>query len=198
MIINITLRSKKNTSPPYANAASVVLPNRLAGKSGITSQAKQAADLQWSVYVARRTQHPMVAVADASIVAQPAPAKLEKFDTKYELGFTLLSDVEHAVAEAYGVATFYHDFRHAPAGRHVVKMCRAEACQSMGCDALALRAEERLGTAFGTTSPEGVTLEAVYCLGLCACAPAAMLDGEVIGRVNQPETMDEIVQAVRA
>jgi formate dehydrogenase subunit gamma len=87
-------------------------------------------------------------------------------------------------AEVYGVVTFYHDFRAVPAGRHVVKLCRAEACQSMGCEALVARAEARLGTACGTTSAGGVTLEAVYCLGLCATGPSAMVDGQVVGRLD--------------
>lgn len=88
-------------------------------------------------------------------------------------------------AEVHGVVTFYHDFREAPPGRHVLKLCRAEACQARGADALAAQAEARLGTRHGETSPDGcVTLEAVYCLGLCACAPSAMLDGEVVGRLT--------------
>ena len=88
-------------------------------------------------------------------------------------------------AEVHGVVTFYHDFRHEPAGRHVLKLCRAEACQAMGSDALADRAERRLGVKLGETTPDGrLTVEAVYCLGLCACAPSAMLDGEVVGRVD--------------
>ncbi len=88
-------------------------------------------------------------------------------------------------AEVHGVASFYHDFREAPAGRHVLKICRAEACQSMGGEALANAAARSLGVALGETSKDGaVTLEAVYCLGQCACAPAAMLDGRVIGRLD--------------
>src|SRR6476619_7916358 len=87
-------------------------------------------------------------------------------------------------AEVHGVVTFYHDFRHEPSGRHVLKLCRAEACQSVGCEALVARAEARLGTACGSTSPEGVTLEAVYCLGLCATGPSAMVDGQVVGRLD--------------
>jgi formate dehydrogenase subunit gamma len=88
-------------------------------------------------------------------------------------------------AEVHGVVTFYHDFRRVPAGRHVLKMCRAEACQAMGCEALVARAEDRLGVACGSTSADGrVTLEAVYCLGLCATAPSAMMDGEVVGRLT--------------
>ncbi len=88
-------------------------------------------------------------------------------------------------AEAHGVASFYHDFREAPAGRHVMKICRAEACQAMGGEALAQAAASSLRIGFGETSADGaVTLEAVYCLGLCACAPAAMVDGRVVGRLD--------------
>lgn len=80
-------------------------------------------------------------------------------------------------AEVHGVASFYHDFRERPPGRHVLKLCGAEACQSMGGDALAEYVARELGIGFGeTTSDESVTLERVYCLGLCACAPAALLD----------------------
>ena len=102
-------------------------------------------------------------------------------------------------AEVHGVVTFYHDYRKQPAGRHVLKLCRAEACQSMGSDAVADRIKGLLGIGFHETSKDGsVTLEPVYCLGLCACAPAAMLDGEVIGRIDDPDMIEEIVQAVRA
>ena len=89
-------------------------------------------------------------------------------------------------AEIHGVFTFYHDFRREPAGRHVLKLCRAEACQAAGGDALAARAESRLGIAIGnTTADDRVTLEPIYCLGLCATAPSAMLDGRVVGRLDQ-------------
>ena len=96
-------------------------------------------------------------------------------------------------AEVHGVVTFYHDFRRAPAGRHVLKLCRAEACQAAGGDALAARAEARLGCAMGATTTDGsVTLEPIYCLGLCATAPSAMLDGRVVGRLN-PDRLDALV-----
>ena len=89
-------------------------------------------------------------------------------------------------AEVHGVVTFYHDFRREPPARHVLKLCRAEACQAAGGDALAARAEARLGIALGNTTPdERVTLEPIYCLGLCATAPSAMLDGRVVGRLDE-------------
>lgn len=101
-------------------------------------------------------------------------------------------------AEVHGVFTFYHDFRHHPAGRHVLKVCQAEACQSMGSDAVAAQIKQKLGIGFHETTKDGaVTLEPIYCLGLCACAPAAMLDGEVIGRLDA-DKIDEIVEEVRS
>lgn len=101
-------------------------------------------------------------------------------------------------AEVHGVATFYHDYRKEPAGRHVLKLCQAEACQSMGSDATTARLKQLLGIDFHQTAKDGsVTLEPVYCLGLCACSPSAMLDGEVIGRLDD-DRIDEIVEAVRS
>ncbi|MET3790845.1 formate dehydrogenase subunit gamma [Aquamicrobium terrae] len=101
-------------------------------------------------------------------------------------------------AEVYGVVSFYHDYRKQPAGRHVLKVCQAESCQSMGSDDVAARLKQALGIDFHQTTPDGrVTLEPVYCLGLCACSPAAMLDGEVIGRIDA-DKVDEIVAEVRA
>lgn len=89
-------------------------------------------------------------------------------------------------AEVHGVMSFYHDFREAPAGRHVMKICRAEACQAVGANALAEKTLAKLGVDWNGTSADGaVTVEPVYCLGLCACGPAIMVDGKVIGRVNE-------------
>jgi formate dehydrogenase subunit gamma len=99
-------------------------------------------------------------------------------------------------AEVHGVVSFYHDFRAAPAGRHVVKLCRAEACQAMGADALVARAEERLGIAMHETTRDGaVTLEPVFCLGLCACGPAAMIDGRIVGRLDA-DRLDALLDEV--
>ena len=90
-------------------------------------------------------------------------------------------------AEVVGTISFYHDFREAPPGRHVLRMCRAEACQAMGAEALIAHAEAWLGARLGeTTADRRITLDAVYCLGNCALSPAVMLDGELHGRVTAP------------
>lgn len=88
-------------------------------------------------------------------------------------------------AEAHGVMSFYHDFRERPAGRTVLKLCRAEACQAVGGDALAERAKARLGLDWHETSADGaVTLEPVFCLGLCSCGPAALVGDRLVGRLD--------------
>jgi len=100
-------------------------------------------------------------------------------------------------AEVHGVVSFYHDFRRKPAGRHRIQLCRAEACQSAGGETLAARAEAALGIASGETTADGkATLDAVYCLGLCAVAPAAMIDGRPVGRLDA-ERLDAILKEAR-
>ena len=100
-------------------------------------------------------------------------------------------------AEVHGVMSFYHDFREEPAGKHVMKLCRAEACQSMGADRIAAHAKARLGVDWhGTTLDGAVTLEPIFCLGLCACAPAAMVDGKLVGRVDEAR-FDALLAGVR-
>ncbi len=101
-------------------------------------------------------------------------------------------------AEVHGVITFYHHFRsHAP-GRHVVQVCRAEACQAVGAVALEAHAKKCLGIDFHETTADGaVTLEAVYCLGNCAVGPSLRIDDDIVGRVT-PEGFDEIIAELRA
>ncbi len=88
-------------------------------------------------------------------------------------------------AEIRGIISFYHDFRREPPGRHVLKLCRAEACQSMGASGTSQRLLRRLGIDWGETTADGsLTVEPVYCLGLCACAPAGLLDGAPLARLD--------------
>lgn len=106
-------------------------------------------------------------------------------------------DLNLSRAEVHGVMSFYHDFRAAPAGRHVLKLCRAEACQSMGADRLAEHARGQLGIEWHETTKDGaVTLEPVFCLGLCACGPAAIVDGKLVGRLDAAR-LDEIIGGLK-
>jgi formate dehydrogenase subunit gamma len=89
-------------------------------------------------------------------------------------------------AELHGVLSFYHDFTRRPVGAHVIKICQAEACQAVGAKALAQSALERLGKGWNETTDNGaVTIAPVYCLGMCACGPAVIVDDTVIGRMNE-------------
>jgi formate dehydrogenase subunit gamma len=108
----------------------------------------------------------------------------------------LASALNLSRAEVHGVVSFYHDFRHEPAGRHVLKLCRAEACQSMKGPEIADQVLKRFNIDWGGTTPDGrLTVEATYCLGLCACAPSAMLDGEPMARLDA-DSIDEIAREV--
>jgi len=101
-------------------------------------------------------------------------------------------------AEIHGTVTFYHDFKKEPLGRRVLKLCRAESCQAAGSDALAARAEQKLGVEMGgTTLDNRVTLEPVYCLGLCHSSPAGMLDKHVYGMLDE-QKLDDLVKEAQA
>jgi len=101
-------------------------------------------------------------------------------------------------AEVHGVITFYHHFRQHPPGRHVVQVCRAEACQAVGAVALEAHVKQCRGVDFHETTADGVvTLEAVYCLGNCAVGPSLRVDDDIVGRVT-PARFDEIVSELRS
>ena len=122
----------------------------------------------------------------------------EEFGYVDEAAVPLIADaVNISKAEVHGVISFYHDFRHAIPGRHVLKMCRAEACQSMGCDRVIEHVEKRLGAKLGETTADGnFTLDAVYCLGNCALSPAVMLDGKPYGRFS-PQVADFLIDDIQ-
>jgi len=101
-------------------------------------------------------------------------------------------------ADVHGVVTFYHDFRRVAPGRHVVKLCRAESCQARGGAAIEAAAAKRLGVAMGETRADGqVALEPVYCLGLCAIGPNALVDGRPVARIDA-EALERIALEVAA
>jgi formate dehydrogenase subunit gamma len=100
-------------------------------------------------------------------------------------------------AEVVGVVHFYHDFRHEPPGRHTLKVCRAEACQSLGCESLVEHLSEA-GIVLGETTADGaITADTVYCLGNCALGPSVMLDGRLYGRVT-PSRADQLLATARS
>jgi formate dehydrogenase subunit gamma len=139
-----------------------------------------------------------VAAAVASMRDEPGPLLEILHSVQNALGFVpaeavpLIADALNlSRAEVHGVVSFYHHFRERPAGQHTIQLCRAEACQSMNGDALAEFAKRRLQIEFGQTRADGkVTLEAVYCLGNCACAPSAMIDGHLRGRLDAQALAD--------
>jgi formate dehydrogenase subunit gamma len=110
----------------------------------------------------------------------------------------IASELNVTRAEVHGVLSFYHYFRQEPAGRHVVHICRAEACQSVGAVALEAHAKKSLGIDFHQTTSDGaVSLEPVYCLGNCALGPSVMVDQRLQGRVS-PQRFDELIAQVRS
>jgi formate dehydrogenase subunit gamma len=121
-------------------------------------------------------------------------------DLQHDLGYVpeaVLPVIANALnlsrAEVHGVVTFYHDFKRQPGGRYTIKICRAEACQSMGTDALCQHAEQSLNTKLGGTSADGiVTIEQVFCLGNCALSPAVLVGDKLYGKVDA-KRFDEIV-----
>jgi formate dehydrogenase subunit gamma len=118
----------------------------------------------------------------------------EAFGCVSDAAVPLIAEVLNLTrAEVHGVVTFYHDFRREPCAPHLLQLCRAEACQSMGSEDLAAAVLAKLGVGWhGTTRDGQLMVEPVYCLGLCATSPSALLDGEPLGRLN----LDKITEAL--
>ncbi len=130
--------------------------------------------------------------ARPEMLVQILHAFVEHFGWISEAAIRELADALNlSRAEVHGVVSYYHDFRTAPPGRHVVKVCQAEACQAMGSRELTRHAVAALGVPMSSGNDE-VTLEPVYCLGNCACSPAVMIDGTTYGRVD-PARFDELL-----
>jgi formate dehydrogenase subunit gamma len=153
-------------------------------------------------------------MANKGIDKQTTSEIVQQFDAKPELLVQILQSIvmrhgwvpEETIrqlahelnlsrADVFGVVNYYHDFRTEPPGKHIVKICQAEACQAMGSRALTNHARDSLGADLHETH-EDVTLEPVYCLGNCACAPAVMINGKTHGRVD-PGRFDELVDTMK-
>lgn len=149
---------------------------------------------------------PVAVAARVSTRLQHQPGALLPIlhEIQHELGYippeavpTIAAALNLSRAEVHGVITFYPHFRSEPAGRHTLEVCRAESCQAMGGEALAVHARRRLGCDFHATSADDeFSLEPVYCLGLCAQSPAVMIDGRPHARVT-PDRLDRLLASVR-
>ncbi|MEO5559638.1 MAG: formate dehydrogenase subunit gamma [Dokdonella sp.] len=101
-------------------------------------------------------------------------------------------------AEVHGVISFYHYFRSTPPGRHLVQICRAEACQALGARALEAHAKQSLGINFHETTADGaITLEPVYCLGNCGCGPSVLIDADDLHARVTLEKFDALMRVAR-
>jgi formate dehydrogenase subunit gamma len=140
------------------------------------------------------TAEERAAVMDACARLKALPGALLPIchDIQQHLGFvpkdavTLIAqELNLSIAEVHGVLTFYHYFRRERPGRHVVHVCRAEACQALGAVALEAHIKQTLGIDYhGVTADGAVSLEPVYCLGNCALGPSIMIDEHLKGRVS--------------
>lgn len=131
---------------------------------------------------------------------KPGPLLLVLHAIQNEFGFVpsetipmVAKGLNLSRAEVYGVITFYHYFRQSRPAKHRLQLCRAEACQALHTEKLAIHAQQRLKIGFSESTPDGLfSLDAVYCLGNCACAPAMMIDDQLYGRVST-ERFDELI-----
>jgi formate dehydrogenase subunit gamma len=163
----------------------------VSGTPGTPSHASHASD-------------PRIEAAIAANRALPGALLPVLHAIQHALGFVppgSVPRIAHALnlsqAEVHGVITFYHDFRSSPPGRHVLKLCRAEACQAMGSEALEARLKQKLGIDWTETTPDGaLTIEPVYCLGNCALSPALMIDGKLRGRITS-DALDRVIDGCR-
>lgn len=149
-----------------------------------SNPAWMASPLPWDAAVAERIAREKATMPGAAL---PILHSLQQtFGYVHADAIPIVASVLNlSKAEVVGIVSFYHDFRETPPGAHTLRLCRAEACQAMGADALVAEVCESLGIENGQTTPDGrVTLQEVFCLGNCALPPAAMLDGKVYGRLS--------------
>jgi formate dehydrogenase subunit gamma len=151
----------------------------------MTTSERKTNSPEWSEAMAREAIGAHLSVQGGLLPALRALQAAFGFIPEPAIGL-LAHEFNLSRAEVHGVATFYHDFRRGgPAGRHVLKLCRGEACQAVGADDVAASAKKQLDLDWHATGADGEwTLEPVFCLGLCASGPSAMIDGELAARLT--------------
>ncbi len=146
----------------------------------------------------------VVADAVTAQAGQPGPLLAVLHEIVAAFGYVpveavgpLAAQLNLSRAEVHGVISFYSDLRTTPPGRTVVQICRAEACQAVGAEALMHETGHRLGVQPETTRGDGaVTLDGVFCFGNCALGPAAMVNGRLLGRVTA-DRLASLVEGAR-
>jgi len=159
----------------------------MPGGSASVAEGDQGPARQFSAWDPTRAETIATSLAKLPGACLPILHALqEEFGDIHKDAIPIVAEVLNlSRAEIVGVVNFYHDFRQEPAGQHVVRVCRGEACQSMGSDALVEHLTTSLSAGIGETSADGaVSLAAAYCLGNCALSPALMVDGKLHGRVT--------------
>jgi len=160
----------------------------------MTTSERKTASPEWNEAKAREAIGAYLSVQGGLLPALHALQDLFGFIPEPAIGL-LAHEFNLSRAEVHGVATFYHDFRRGgPAGRHVLKLCRGEACQAVGADDVAASARKHLDLDWRATDAKGEwTLEPVFCLGLCASGPSAMIDGELVARLS-PDRVRALIE----
>eukprot|EP01037_Dinobryon_pediforme_P013418 gene13418-13532_t len=204
--VGLIVSDREPLSPLARSLFSMVGPLNIAKmlKPPITSECLMQAKMLHAVEVKRPFDEIQAQAIITNLADEPGAMLPILHALQEAFGFVdaravpmIAESLNVSKAEVHGVITFYHDFRHAPAGRHILKICRAEACQSMGVETLVAHVERALGLKMGETSDDmQLTIENVYCLGNCALSPAALFDGELIGRIDADQ-LDQLMSVAR-
>jgi formate dehydrogenase subunit gamma len=169
---------KQVLAPPTFRPAANLPPGQLDAVQGALAQHRDRAGALLPI---------LHAVQDALGFVPPAALAL------------IAHELNLSRAEVHGVVSFYHHFRDTPPGRHVVRLCRAEACQARGARSLEAHAKRTLGIDFHETTADGaITLEPVYCLGNCGCGPSVLVDADELHARMTPESFDALVRRMQA
>ncbi len=136
----------------------------------------------WSIEEATRVLSPLKDVQGPVLIALQSVQ--ERFGYVHEDAVGLIAETFNVSrADVHGVLTYYHDLRTTPAPARSIHICVAEACQAVGSRELVAAVEKKLGKKIDETHAD-VEIKSAYCFGNCALSPAAMVDGQLVGRAT--------------